>query len=321
MKGPYRTPRNNGWGRTLEHAAASAIEALYVAGHFGTVAALKTRVGRFLAFLRVNGVRDLMAPEMLTLVGVFGQHVRVCVELGIWSQKYGVSLISAVNVLMRAVRGEDQIWFSPAKTLGRRSQVRSEIPDGMDRAQVEAAVRAMRDAGCRRAGAVLELSAAFGLRLREACLADLVSWHKEAAESGQINVQHGTKGGRKTDRYLSVDEEKMAVLERALAIRPKGSRNLVSLDERYVDLVAGEIADARPILKSHGIDDYRENRAAYACRRYKQLTGFDAPLFTGGVLATGEADLRAREIISRELGHGRTDVVAAYIGGRKRAMA
>jgi len=304
----------------MGYAASNAIKALYVAGHFATVESLRSRVTRFIAYLHHHGVRDLMTSDMPYWVTTFAGHVRVCVELGIWAQTYGVSLISAVNCLMRALHGESRIWVSPAEALGRRPQVRQEMPDGMDLAQVEDALTAMRHAGCGRAAVVLELAAYFGVRVREACLADLDAWHRQAIAEGRINVQEGTKGGRKADRFIDIDPEKMGVLARALAARPEGSRNLVDPGERYLDLVGGEIAEARPILKEHGIDDYRENRAAFACRLYRELTGFDAPARTGGVLAPDDVDLHARQVISMSLGHARTDVVVHYIGSRKRAV-
>lgn len=320
MRGPYASSRNNGWGREMGYAASNAIRALYVSGHFSTVETQQSRLMRFTAFLHHEGVRNLMVSDMPHWVATFAAHVRVCVELGIWSQKYGVSLITAVNRLMYALHGNERIWISPAETLGRRTQVRCEVPDGMDLTQVEAALAAMRQAGCKRAAAVLELASTFGVRVREACLADLDEWQHQARSKGHINVQIGTKGRRTADRLIKVNPDKMGVLERALAARPKGSRNLVYHSGCYLDLVGGEIAEGRAILKEHGIKNYRENRAAFACRRYRELTGFDAPTLTGGVVAPDEVDLRARRIISVELGHDRTDVLVSYIGGRKRAV-
>ena len=58
-------------------------------------------------------------------------------------------------------------------------------------------------------------------------------------------------------------------------------------------------------------------RAAYACERYETLTGFAAPVVAGERLASKALDQHTRTILSQELGHGRTEVIASYIGSSK----
>ena len=60
-------------------------------------------------------------------------------------------------------------------------------------------------------------------------------------------------------------------------------------------------------------------RAAYACRRYQQLTGYPAPVITenGKRTAPKDTDTQARLIISKEMGHHRIDVIASYIGSSR----
>jgi hypothetical protein len=78
------------------------------------------------------------------------------------------------------------------------------------------------------------------------------------------------------------------------------------------------VRPARDILHEHGLKGFHELRAAYACERYEQLTGFPAPVNgAGGHQKDRELDQRARQQISRELEHNRIDVVSAYIGGRR----
>ena len=67
-------------------------------------------------------------------------------------------------------------------------------------------------------------------------------------------------------------------------------------------------------MKSRGIIKFHDLRAAYACRRYKELTGYPAPIISGKIIDK-EKDLIAREQISKELGHNRISVVSAYVGG------
>ena len=89
-------------------------------------------------------------------------------------------------------------------------------------------------------------------------------------------------------------------------------------DESYKDFMRAVVRRARDILHEHGLKGFHELRAAYACERYEQLTGFPAPVNGGhGHREDRELDQRAREQISHELGHNRIDVVSAYIGGRR----
>lgn len=78
------------------------------------------------------------------------------------------------------------------------------------------------------------------------------------------------------------------------------------------------VRPARDLLHEHGLKGFHELRAAYACERYEQMTGFPAPVNRVRVYREDrELDLRARQQISHELGHNRIDVVSAYIGGRR----
>ena len=79
-----------------------------------------------------------------------------------------------------------------------------------------------------------------------------------------------------------------------------------------------QVRPARELLHEHGIKGFHELRTAYACERFQLITGHPAPV-NGGQLhrLDQERDRQAREVISRELGHNRVVVVAAYIGGRR----
>ena len=60
-------------------------------------------------------------------------------------------------------------------------------------------------------------------------------------------------------------------------------------------------------------------RHAYGQRRYKELTGWDAPI-NGGLKSeqlTAEQkqiDYHARMILTEELGHGREQITTSYLG-------
>ena len=182
----------------------------------------------------------------------------------------------------------------------------------------DATVAAMRTEGLERGAAVAELARALGVRSEEAVKATLQRWWEEANERGAVNVIEGTKGGRDCDRWVPVSARGMEAIERAIEVRPSGSRNLLSPDESYVQARNGWVRRGREAYaRGTGDDGYHDARSAYGCQRYKELTGYDAPVVVGRRMVDKTADRAAREIIARELGHGRIDVVSSYIGGRQ----
>ncbi len=99
---------------------------------------------------------------------------------------------------------------------------------------------------------------------------------------------------------------------------PKGSRNLLAEDETYKGFHQTIVRPARELLHQNGLKGFHELRAAYACARYEQLTRHPAPINGGRCYQQDRhLDAQARTQIGYELGHGRIDVVAAYIGGRR----
>jgi hypothetical protein len=158
------------------------------------------------------------------------------------------------------------------------------------------------------------------MRLREAILADLPRLKREADQLGKINVQDGTKGGRSgasAPRWIAVDDDIKEALRLAERVSLDGSRNLLAQNESYLDFQRGVVRPARDILRTHNLKGFHELRAAYACERYEQITNHLAPINGGRCYQLApHLDQKARAQISYELGHGRIDVVAAYIGRR-----
>jgi integrase len=72
-------------------------------------------------------------------------------------------------------------------------------------------------------------------------------------------------------------------------------------------------------VRKAGIRNPHGLRHAYAQQRYEELTGWKAPL-AGGPASKSltmdqcARDKGARETISRELGHGREEISATYLG-------
>lgn len=316
--GKYASTRNFGYGKSMSYAGSQALSDRFGGGHFNSVAAHSSRFGQFTDYLKTAGIRDIKDVEQSTVEG-YGQLLADKVEAGEMSVAYAQNLLSSVNVTLSALRGDEAIKVSPASLVGERSHVRTEAPGGIDRVELQTASANMRENGLERAAAVAELAREFGMREREATLGHLARWHKEAKQQGAINITEGTKGGRghEVDRWVAVTPTGMDALNRALNASPDGSKNLLNPNETYISFVRGELNSGRAHLKEAGIAKYHDLRAAYACERYQQLTEQAAPCVTGELLANRDADLQAREILTTELGHGRVDVVASYVGGRK----
>jgi uncharacterized protein with PIN domain len=86
--------------------------------------------------------------------------------------------------------------------------------------------------------------------------------------------------------------------------------------ESYANILQRVAGAARGVLHANDLKGFHELRAAFACERYEQITQHRAPINGGHCFAVDRRlDREARIQISYELGHGRIEVVAAYIGG------
>ena len=155
----------------------------------------------------------------------------------------------------------------------------------------------------------LRLQAEFGLRRKEA-----IKFSPNYAVKGDhIRLKASwTKGGRaravpiRTDRQRALLDEVRKLAKGGALIPPEF--NYVEQRNRY----DGQVRKAG-IRNPHGL------RHAYAQQRYEELTGWKAPLAGGPASKSLTMDQRARdkgarETISRELGHGREEISATYLG-------
>ncbi|WP_145129367.1 integrase domain-containing protein [Pseudomonas sp. URMO17WK12:I11] len=320
-----RTGRNFGYGRQLSYAGPQALRDMFGGGHYGTV---KARCDRWQAFMKCcrskhrPSINDARQIDRKVLAD-YAAYLRDVVRRGDLAISTAQNRLSSVNRTMAALRGDQYVKLpSPSKALGmQRTGVRHAVPQGQDREQVEQIV----DVLCRhhqlRAAAIVLLARATGMRLREAILADLPRLSREADGLGRLNIQDGTKGGRagaSALRWIAVDDHVHEALAFARQVSPSGSRNLIAPQESYLILLQKIIRPAREILQAHNLKGFHELRAAYACERYEQITQHPAPI-NGGQCPRVDRhlDREARSQISYELGHGRVDVVAAYVGGRR----
>lgn len=163
----------------------------------------------------------------------------------------------------------------------------------------------------------LEVIATFGLRRKEGVMFDPFM-----AEQGHVLlVGRGTKGNR--PRFVMIDsDEKRAVVHKAKAfvLKMKGakshigdpSKNLKQNLDRYSNVLKRfGITKAGLGITGHGL------RAEFICDRLEER-GITAPVRSGsGIqeskLSEGDQELALKKT-SEEVGHSRTNVLAAYCG-------
>jgi integrase len=170
-------------------------------------------------------------------------------------------------------------------------------------AAVECAVTAMQ----------LRLGWAFGLRVEE----QLMLRPGEALEGNVLLLTYGTKGG--LPRKIPIHHAwELALVERAkamaeahpkkiLAARPFRDLKKARNHYYYVCRKVGLTQSGRFRSTPHGA------RHSFAVRRFEMQSGLAAPVL-GGPAPPSEVDQAARQVVAKEMGHGRTSVTAAYLG-------
>ncbi|WP_176513886.1 integrase domain-containing protein [Pseudomonas faucium] len=319
-----RDGRNFGYGRQLSYAGRQALKDMFGGGHYGTVKAHTDRWQAFVKWCRSEqgpGINDARHIDRKVLAD-YAAYLRDLVGRGDLAVSTAQNRLSSVNRTMAALRGDQCVKLSSlSKALGmKRTGVRQSVPQGQDREQVQQIAHALCLHHQQRAAAIVLLTRATGMRLREAILADLPRLSREANDLGRINIQDGTKGGRagaSAPRWIAVNDHVREALGFAQQVLPAGSRNMIAPYESYLSLLQQIIRPARDILHALNLKGFHELRAAYACERYEQITQHHAPIYGGQrYQVVRDLDREARRQISYELGHGRINVVAAYIGGR-----
>lgn len=155
----------------------------------------------------------------------------------------------------------------------------------------------------------LRLQADFGLRRQEA----IKFRPGYAIRDDEIQLKASwTKGGRV--RTIPIRTEAQRALLRAVTNLAKGGA-LIPPQSNYVEQLHRYERQIRTagLKKLHGL------RHAYAQKRYRDLTGWKAPVAGGPASVSLDSDQRAldrgaRETISRELGHSREQITTVYLG-------
>jgi len=155
----------------------------------------------------------------------------------------------------------------------------------------------------------VRLQAAFGLR-REESIKFSPSY---AIQDDHIRLKASwTKGGR--ERTVPITNcEQRRLLQHVKEFAEGGSLISPALD--YVQ----QLHRYERQLRTAGLSKLHGLRHDYAQRRYEELTGWRAPVAGGPAtksLTTDQRalDLKARVVISQELGHSREAITAVYLG-------
>ena len=304
--------KNYGWGsRDMTCAGRMALQAEGVAS-LSSVPAHESRFAKFQEFAKENGVARFERVDS-ELVKEYGKTLADKVDAEEMKPSYAQNLLSSVNTVMRAATRGEWKSVSPTKECGipQRSHIRTEPT--VSSADAARGIQALNSQGLERQAAMAALARDLGLRSKEASLFDAKSALNQAIERGAIKITDGTKGGR--DRELQITSERQIETLKAAATAQGEARAVMPPDQNWKSWRGNGLREAREALHAAGVGGYHQLRATYAAERYEAITGHSAPC-NGGVIADRQLDREAREQISSELGHGRIEVVAAYIGGR-----
>jgi Phage integrase, N-terminal/Integrase len=154
------------------------------------------------------------------------------------------------------------------------------------------------------------LQALFGLRRAES-IKIVPQW----ADRGDRLVlkDSWTKGGREREIPIRTLEQRQLVDEAKALVKGK------SLVAAGYTTYAAYLKHFRYECERVGIHAFHGHRHFYAQQRYQELTGWVCPA-RGGTRSKQltpkqkEIDRQAREVISREMGHGREQITAVYLG-------
>lgn len=160
----------------------------------------------------------------------------------------------------------------------------------------------------------LEMTAAFGLRVQEACAI-------KPAESDQgkyLIVHLGAKGGR--GRTVSIDTGyQRAVLDKAKEfaltvgngfLRQRGKTVKTTINSFYYRLRQIGVKKSVLGVTAHGL------RHEYANQLYASVTGVDSAVNNGPKIDI-QTDHAARKTVTEALGHSRLAITSAYLGSHK----
>ena len=121
------------------------------------------------------------------------------------------------------------------------------------------------------------------------------------------------KGNRSREIPIRTEEQRRC-LDQAKLLLSKPDQSLIPEYKSYIKhRYVYDKQLQRVGIKSHGL------RHAYAQQRYFELTGWASPIaggpkFRDMTYAQQNSDIRARMILTEEIGHSRLTILRAYLG-------
>lgn len=317
MKKSAKKKPNFGWGRQLKYAARKALTAHYGEGKYGSVNKNFKNFCIFIVFLKNSDITNANHITLEMFIQ-FSAYIFDKKEDGRYTPKVAQNIISSVNMTMTAFRYDKKIWLSPVKTVGHRIDRRQTPPAALDTESVKKALWLLTERGHNLDVLLINFILLTGVRLKEACLQNYRNRLKEALTTGEIDITEGTKGGRGkyVKRLIAATPEIILVMKELVkyqgdhkSVIPVGTKSINFMNRFY----------SRWYRAAHqfGLKGFHDLRAAHACFLYASMTGYLAPIIDSENRAPKELDLEARQAITNILGHGRTDITNAYIGGQR----
>lgn len=315
-----RKKRNFGLGHQPAHAAKVALAEAYGGdSHFYTRHTHHARFKNLLVWLSeldppIRDLRDITQAHAVA----YSEHLAAAVATGSMEVAYAQNLISTVNTVMRAIRLDKEIWLSPSDAVGKRTYIRTVLPmASWDK--VTEAVRLAEKEGNYRGAALILLWRAFGMRLREAALADLHRMRSEAEMYRAVWIWEGTKGGFiSEDRRIPVESVQWQALDYAIHTISDTGTCLIDTNSSLKEFLKCCADPVRKVLKRVGIESPKALRAENFIEVYERESGQAAPLKQSGPFDR-RADLRGREVVGKFGGHQRATISSSYIGKRHRS--
>jgi len=261
----------------------------------------------------IRDLRKITLPHAIE----YSKALASFVASGDMEVSYAQNLISTLNTVMRAVRRDQTIWLSPADAVGKRSYIRTTLPLATWDKVLDA-VRLAEAMGNYRGAALVLLWRAFGMRFREAALADLHRMKAEADIYNAVWILEGTKGGFKSeDRRIPVESVHWQALDYALHSISGTGTCLIDTNNSLKEFLNRHANPLRSILKNVGIECPKDLRAENFIEIYERTSGQLAPLKqTGGF--DREADSAGRGAVGHQGGHKRSTISSSYVGKRDR---
>ncbi|MGI9273657.1 MAG: hypothetical protein ACR2PT_02200 [Endozoicomonas sp.] len=190
------TDRNFGYGKQLGYAGRNALKIVMVGQHH-SIATHSERWQRFCDWAKTQGIKEAHQISHHTLKD-YARYLKA--RLNGQGKPMAVSTaqnrLSTCNTVLKALRGNVDVAIQPAEALdAQRQHIRTEPPE-LGCAKLASAQQELCAQGYDRIAALLGLCRELGLRSREAALLDCRKAMVEARNSGFIDIERGTKGGR-----------------------------------------------------------------------------------------------------------------------------